>query len=177
MHRFRAALLALALFVAVGATPALAAKPLVQLSGASPTLSFDPPTCFLGHATCAYVFTNEGTGTALGNRTVTWRYEERGTVLPGLGQRIDAAAYTVTLVKGKKEKPAGSVVLHVIPSSNVVTYDDPNVAPCGTGTFSQRTVEGATIRGTFGCPGGLPSGSMEFTVELGTQLERALKDA
>ena len=176
MLRLRAAFVALALFMAVGVTPALAAKPALQLSGASPTLAFDPANCNVGVDTCTYVFTNTGTGTAQGNRTVVWHYEEHGTVLPGFDQQVASGTYTLTVVKGKKAKPDGTVVLHVIPSSNVVTYDDPATAPCSTGRFSQRAVEGATISGTFGCPGGVPSGSMQFTVELSPKLERTLGD-
>jgi hypothetical protein len=186
MRAIRGVFLALALFVTFGVTPAFAAKPALQLAGASPTLAFGPADCAVGQQTCTYVFTNEGTGTVLGKKALTFRYEERGTVLPGLGQRIDTATYTIALLKGKKEKPGKPVVLHVIPSTNDVRYDNPAAAPCTTGTFSQRTVEGAVITGTFGtvpgqggvCPpdGGVPSGSMQFTIELNPKLERDLGD-
>jgi hypothetical protein len=167
----------LALLVALGATPAAAAVTLpMRFTGASPTLSFQPRSCQVGTQTCAYVFTNEGTGTILGRKALSWRYEERGTVLPGLGQRIDTATYTIALLKGKKGRPGRPVVLHVIPSTYMVSYDDPATAPCSSGRFSAKTREGATVRGTFDCYRGVPSGSMEFTIELGSHLQRALDD-
>jgi hypothetical protein len=177
MRGLRVVFLMLALLVAFGATPAAAAVKLpMEFSGASPTLAFQPPTCQVGVQTCAYIFTNQGTGTILGRTALSWYYDERGTVLPGLGQRIDSATYTIALLKGKKGKPGKPVVLHVIPSSYMVTYDNPATAPCSSGTFSARTREGATVRGTFDCYGGVPSGSMEFTIELGSHMERALDD-
>ena len=175
MHRIRAGFVALALVVAVGATPALATAPVFHFAGASPSLAFGPPTCQVGVQTCTYEFTNEGTG-SVGGRTVTWRYEERGTVLPDLGQRVDAATYALVPLKGDKEKPGKAVVLRVVPGSYRVSYDDPATAPCSSGTFSADTEEGAVVQGTFACLGGLPSASMDFTIDLGDKRERALDD-
>jgi hypothetical protein len=173
-------MLLLALFVAFGATPAAAAKLKLPISftGASPTLSFGPSTCRVGIDTCTYVFTNQGTGTMLGKKTLSWHLEERGTVLPGLALRLDSATYTIALLKGKKGKPGKPVRLHVIPSTYFVTYDNPATAPCSPGTFTSRTYEGPIIRGTFDClggpPNGVPAGIMNFTIELDSHLERAL---
>ena len=182
MHRVRAAMMALALFVVLGATPALAARPVLELSGATPTLAFTPADCAVGQATCTYVYTNQGTGTILGKKAVTFRYEERGTVEPGLGQVLSSATYTIGVLN-KKGKVGREITLNVDPSSNVVTYDVAAAAPCTTGTFSQSTRQGVVISGTFDtapgpggiCPGGgVPSGEMEFTVELNPKLEREL---
>src|SRR5687768_847025 len=109
MHRFQATLVALALFVAVGATPALAARTIPQLVGASATLAFGPPTCQLGQQTCTYVFSNQGT--ARGERSVTWRYDEQGTVFADFSQEIASATYTITVLDGKSGKPAETIVL------------------------------------------------------------------
>jgi hypothetical protein len=153
----------LALVVALAATPAVAAAPQLHFSGATPTLAFTPATCQVGIQTCTYVFTNQGTGTVSGGPELTWRYEERGTLLPGLVLAIDAATYTIAL----KAKPKKSVVLHVIPSTYTASYDNPATAPCSTGTFSASTVEGAFIQGTFDCLGGLPAAKMDFTITAG----------
>jgi hypothetical protein len=152
-----------AFVVALAATPALASGPLLLFTGTSPTLSFTPSDCQVGVQTCTAIFTNQGTGTIAGHPKLTWRYEERGTVLPNLTQVIDSATYTIAL----KAKPKKSVVLHVIPSTYTVSYDDPATAPCSHGSFSASTVEGAFIQGTFECLGGLPAASMEFTITAG----------
>jgi hypothetical protein len=177
MRVMRAILLTLALLVAFGATPAAAAGPVLHFSGASPTLAFTPSGCQLGAQTCGYVFTNQGTGTILGRPALTWKYDERGTVFPNFTQAINSATYTIALVKGRNGRPGKPVVLHVIPSTYMVTYDNPATAPCSHGTFSAKSREGVTIRGTFDCLGGLPSAFMEFTLEIGgSWLERALGD-
>jgi hypothetical protein len=177
MHCIRASVLALALLVAIGGTPALAAKPALELSGASPTLSFAPTTCNLGVDTCTYVFTNSGTGTLGDKKPVTWVYAESGTLLPGFEQDVSAATYTIVRLKGKNEKPGKPVVLHVIQSTYQVSYDNPATAPCSTGAFSAVLEEGAVVHGTFDCLGGLPSASMEFTIERGSKAERELARA
>jgi hypothetical protein len=156
----------LAVVVALAATPALAASPILHFTGASPTLSFSPSDCQIGVDTCTAIFTNQGTGTISGQPKLIWRYEERGRVLPNLTQEIDSATYTIAL----KAKPNKSVVLHVIPSTYTVSYDDPATAPCSHGSFSASTVEGAFIQGTFDCLGGLPAASMEFTITGGPSI-------
>ena len=150
----------LAIVVALIATPALAATPVLQFTGASPTLSFSPSTCQIGIEWCTTIFTNKGTGTIDGQPALTWQYEERGTVLPNLTQVIDSATYTIAL----KAKPKKKVVLHVIPSTYTASYDNPATAPCSHGTFSASTVEGAFIQGSFDCLGGFPAASMTFTI-------------
>ena len=171
MRRFRLAplLLALVLFVA-SAVPALADKPVLHLEGASPTFAFTPT----GPTAGTYVFTNSGEGTLRGDR-VTWTYEERGTVdFADLSQVVDTATYAVVRYKGAKEKASEPFVFHVVPSTYQVAYTGSGAPPCTTGTFSARLKEGATVQGTFDCVGGVPSGSMEFTIERGGAADRAL---
>ena len=164
-------LLALAL-LAGSVVPAFAEQPVLHLEGATPTFAFTPT----GPTTGTYVFTNSGDGTLRGDR-VTWTYEERGAVdFADLSQVVDTASYAVVRYKGKKEKASAPFVFHVVPSTYRVEYTGAGAPPCTTGTFSARLKEGATVQGTFGCVGGVPSGSMEFTIERGGAADRALGD-
>jgi hypothetical protein len=163
--------LLLALVLLVGsAVPALADAPILRLEGASPTFAFTPT----GSTAGTYVFTNGGEGTLRGDR-VTWTYEERGTVdFANLSQVVDTAAYAVVRYHGANERASEPFVFHVVPSTYAVAYTGAGTPPCTTGTFSARLREGATVQGTFDCLGGLPSGSMEFTIERGGAAELAL---
>ena len=167
MNLIRRVFVVLALFLALGATPALADKPVLQLQGSNPTLAFDPTS----PTTASYVFTNSGTGT-LRAEQVTWTYEERGTVdFTNSAQVVDSASYAIVQVKGKKEK---TTVFDVDPGTYQVEYTGPGPIPCTTGTFSARLKQGAFVQGTFDCVNGVPSASMDFTIERGSNAEKAL---
>ena len=167
MNTIRRVLVALALLVALAATPALADKPILQLEGTAGAFIPDPT----GPTTFEYVFTNSGTGTLRGEQ-VTWTYEERGSADVGTmppTQVVESGTYTIVQVKGKKEK---TVVFDVVPSTYQVAYTGTTLCD---GTFSARLTQGATVQGTFACnEAGVPSGSMEFTIERGSPAERML---
>jgi hypothetical protein len=158
----------------LAASPVLARpKGNLQLSGGNVDLTFGAPTA---DGMLPYVYLNSGTGTYKEKHPVVWTYDERGAYeMATLAQSLESLTYTVTRLHGKDQKPGKTVVLHVIPSSYHVTYEDPNSPnPCQKGTFTSLLVEGGSVSGTFTCVNGVPAAQMDFTIEKGSKAEAAL---
>ncbi|MEA2642776.1 MAG: hypothetical protein QOF51_4170 [Chloroflexota bacterium] len=163
----------------------------MHLVGASPTLTFGPPS--VPGAQADYIYTNHGDGTVRlmrGNSerdghednpgarlAVLWSYREHGSAFSASAGQIDDAAYTITGARALGSHP---LILHVIPSTYKLHYDNPATAPCSTGSFSYAVQEDASVNGTFaplitsgGC---FPTYSLDIFVVPGGLADRAFND-
>jgi len=149
---------------AAGAHSEAGAK-VIQLHGASPTFAFNAPN---------YTYTNHGTGTIDFVQRVTWTYVEQGKQTGPSSSVLLSAVYTVTPAHGP------SITLHAIPSTYVIHYDNPAMAPCGTGEFFYAFQEGGFALGRFSSigtpPACEPTAVLDVTIVTGGQLGRSLPD-
>jgi hypothetical protein len=135
----------------------------IQLHGASPSYAFTPPH---------YTYTNQGTGTIDFRQPVTWKYVEQGMQTGPSSSVLLSAVYTINPANGP------SITLHAIPSTYVIHYDNPTIAPCGPGEFFYAFQEGGFALGRFTSignpPACEPTAVLDVTIVTGGQFGRKL---